>query len=32
MDDELRAAWCIKIGELEGNEWDWAALRWRERK
>jgi hypothetical protein len=32
LDDETRTAWCIIIGEFEGNEFDFHAMKWRERK
>jgi hypothetical protein len=29
MDHAERMAHCVVFGELEGNEYDWTALRWR---
>jgi hypothetical protein len=27
-----RLAWIVAFGEAEGGEFDWQAMRWRERK
>jgi hypothetical protein len=32
MSDNQRIAAAIIKGELDGGEFDWAAMRWRERK
>lgn len=32
LDDEPRLAYVIYYGQLEGGEWDWDAMTWRERR
>jgi hypothetical protein len=32
MDRGERLAWIINFGRIEGSEWDWRAMNWRERK
>lgn len=31
MSDGMRMAACIVYGELEGNEWLWPQMRWKEK-
>jgi hypothetical protein len=30
LDDVTRAAWCIVFSEMEGNKFDWRAMRFKE--
>jgi len=30
IDDVTRAAWCIVFSEMEGNVFDWNAMRFKE--
>ena len=32
LDHETRAAFCIVFGELEGGEFDWPRMAFKERK
>jgi len=32
MNDEMRVAHVIVLGEYEGNDWDYNAMRWKERQ
>jgi hypothetical protein len=31
MDHVERLGWCIVLGRLEGNAWDWDEMAWRRR-
>ncbi len=31
LDDVTRAAWCIVFSEMDGAEFDWSAMSFRER-
>jgi hypothetical protein len=28
LDSDMRLAWCVVIGELEGRVFNWPAMRW----
>jgi hypothetical protein len=30
MPNRMRKAACIVFGQFEGNEWEWARMRWKE--
>ena len=30
-DDAYRMAFCVAFGELDGNTWSWAEMRWLKR-
>lgn len=32
LDDGSALAFMIAFGEMEGNQWDWNAMSWRERE
>jgi hypothetical protein len=32
LDDLTRTAWCIVFSEMEGNEFDWHAMQFKEQK
>jgi hypothetical protein len=32
MPDDMRIAWCVSLGTLDGGEWSWPEMKWLERK